>query len=81
MISSILSTVLRSSYRTGIVSRSITTATMTNDNVDDLNSFITDESGRTDGVETMSVSEEEGMEVTYWTYNNSAEVGTYHAAI
>ena len=54
---------------------------MTNDNVDDLNSFITDESGRTDGVETMSVSEEEGMEVTYWTYNNSAEVCTYHAAI
>ena len=81
MIASVLSTVLRSSYRTGNVSRIIATATMTNDNVDDLNSFITDESGRTDGVETMSVSEEEGMEVTYWTYNNSAEVCTSHVAI
>ena len=59
MIASVLSTVLRFSYRTGIVSRSITTATMTNDNVDDLNSFRTDESGGTDGVENMSISEEE----------------------
>ena len=43
MIASVLSTVLRSSYRTGIVSQSIAIATMTTNNVDDLNSFRTDE--------------------------------------
>ena len=61
MIASVLSTVLRSSYRTEIISRSITAATMATDNVDELNSVRTDEIGGTDGVETMSVSEEVGM--------------------
>ena len=61
MISSVLSTVLRSSYRTGNISRSITTATMTTENVDDLNGFRMYEIGGTDGLETMSIPEEEGM--------------------
>ena len=79
MLSTVLYYILSSSCRTGIASRSITTATTTTDNVDNLSSVRTDESDGTDGVETMSVSEEEGTEVTDWTNNDSAEGCTSHA--
>ena len=59
MLSTVLYYILSSSCRTGIASRSITTATMTTGNVDNLSSVRTDEITRMDGVETVRVSEEE----------------------
>ena len=60
---------------------SITTVTTTTDNISDLNSVRTDESGRMAGVEKMSGSEKEVTEVTDFTYTNSAKGCTSHAAI
>ena len=81
MIASVLYSVLSSSCRTGIASRSITTATTTTYNVDNLSSIRTDKRGGTDRVETMSVSEEGGTEVTDWTNNDSAKGCTSQVAM
>ena len=59
MLSTVLYYILSSSCRTGIASRSITTATMTTGNVDNLSSVRTDDIARMDRVETVRVSEEE----------------------
>ena len=79
MIASGLSSVLSSSCRTWIASTIITTDIKNTDDVDDRKIVRMNNSGVTDGIETMSVSEEEGTEVTYWTNTESTEGCTSHA--